>query len=237
MKKKIATIVLLGCILGLNVELLAHPILPDNTNQSTSIEKKHSSPHSLHLSYGLLMHKETYKIFTKMPIMHFTLDYAYEIKWRYQSTNFFILSGCGYIGGRREKGLYKSFDNIMYEYYTYDQIHIYNGIGFRVYLPYSLDVSFSTALCGMWCIEVANYPSYYNHSEPYDKNAYYIERYKNPFGQWDMQCRLSLFLTYKIECIRVFAGGQAYIGKKYGHWTGIGFPSCLWATLGVGYRF
>lgn len=234
MKKKIMIIVLLGWIGGWNTHLTAQPTLPDNAAKSMQIEKTSSSPHCLHLGYGLLMYKEAYRIFTKMPIMHFTLTYTYDIPWRYERTNLFVVTGSGYSGGRREQGLYKSSANLMYERYFYDQVHLFGGVGFNVKLPYSLNLSFSTALDFSSNIEVASYPSYYNKEK--DDGVGYM--FRVPYVGVGIQCRTALFLTYEIKNVLISAGCHAYFGLEgEAHWKRANQLSRTWATLGVGYRF
>ena len=248
MKKQIMIIVLLGCTFGLNTDLTAQSALSDNATKHTQVEKT-SSSHSLHLGYCLPMYQDAYKIFTKMPLTHLTLTYKYDIPWRYERTNLFVLTGGGYSGGRREKGLYKASNDMVFERYFYDQFHLYSGIGVNVKLPYSLNLSFSTAIDASIFYEVGSYPSYYNKDEKDIMEGSYVNR--APSAGLGVKCRTALFLTYEIRNILVSAGCQAYFGSPddllnsiyffedyNASWReNVGFPSCLWATLGVGYRF
>ena len=240
MKKQWIIIVLLGWIFGLNTDSTAQPALSDNAPQNVQTESVKLPPHRLQMGYGLLMYKEAYKIFTKAPIMNLTLTYAYDIPWRYERTNIFVLAGSGYSTGRREKGLYKSSNGVVFERYFYDQVHIYSGLGVDVKLPYSLSLSFSAALDASAYIEVGSYPSYYN-SDATAVDGDHVSR--SPWADMGIQCRTALFLSYKIKRISVSVGCQAYLGPsalfddfKAG-WRDANQPDFLWATLGVGYRF
>ncbi len=240
MKKQWIIIVLLGWIFGLSTDLTAQPALSDDANKSAQMESVKQSPHSLQLGYSLLMYQDVYKIFTKMPLTHLNLTYKYDIPWHYERTNLFVLAGSGYSTGRREKGLYKSSNGVVFERYFYDQVHIYSGVGVDVKLPYSLNLSFSAALDASAYIEVGSYPSYYN-SDSKEIDGDYVSR--APWADLGIQCRTALFLSYEIKHILISVGCQAYLGPSAlfddfkASWRDANQPDFLWGTLGVGYRF
>lgn len=235
MKKQWIIIVLLGWIFGLSAKSIAQPALSDETPQNGQAGKIHS----LHLGYSQLMYQDAYKIFTKMPMQHFTLTYTKDIPWRYERPHLFVVAGCGYSGGSREKGPYQSSGHVVFDRYFYDQIHVYSGVGVRIDLPYSLYLSFSEALDLSLHLEVGSYPSYHNRDLDYAEGIYYVKR--SPYGDLGIHSQTSLFLTYEIKNVLISAGCQAYFGfyvlDNKPAWQYSGLPSCLWATLGVGYRF
>lgn len=233
-------------LLSLNVAVAARPKQNfDSTEYAWREHLKHS-PHSVQVSFATLMYnKETYKIFTKMPLLNFSATYMFDIPWWHKRTNFFVLAGLGYEGCRRDDVLYKASNNVYYETYSYNQFHTYFGVGLRIHLLKSLDLSLSSAVDASVGYERGRYESFFGKERPNTSTDYFISRLRDYHS--DAHGLLSLSLTYEIKRIRISAGCQMYIGaNEFGgynaynntaHWKDADQPSRSWATLGVGYRF
>lgn len=228
-------------LLGLNSFLPAESgKVPDSTKMAR-MEHWKQSPHSFLMGCGTLMAPEAHKVYTKMALSA-SLLYHYDIPWKHRRTNFFIMTGAGYKGCRRDGRPYRAKNDIVYENYIYDNLHIYFGAGLKVRLAYFLELSFAAAIDGAVSYEFGRYPSFYGTGISYplydDKDGSYRINRKPAIGG-GFQGLFSIFLTYEIKNFQIFAGCQAYVGylDDLDPIDPKAMPYNSWAIFGLGYRF
>ena len=238
MKNRVIIVVLGFVVLSLSTVFAARP--KQNLDSTEYAWRGHlkSSPHSVQINCATLMyHKEAYKIFNKMPALNFSATYMFDIPWWHKRTNFFVLAGLGYQGCRRDGEPYETADETaVYWKYVYDQYQIYLGMGLRIHLVESLDLSLSAAIDGSYNTERGRMMKGYT----LDGYYFYIPRIKNSRWGLGTQAVFNMNLTYEIKNILISAGCQLYLGsdRKNGrYWKSSDYPHRSWATLGVGYRF
>lgn len=234
-------------LLGLNVMAIAGTDNERNTYEKAGMERWKQSPHSMSLSCGTLLAPESYKLFTKMPALNFSLAYNYDIPWLHKRTNFFVTAGIAYEGCRRDDKPWQDKNGLMYEKFRHDSYHINFGAGLNIRLAYFLELSFTAAIDVSLSFERWRYPSFYGVGYP-PADDFYNDTYYADIGPkmgGGMRGLFSLFLTYEVKRIRIFAGFKAYAGYSnnlsyafdYDADSPKGQPYNSWAVLGVGYRF
>ena len=230
-------------LLGLNPFVMAKTEKVLDSTKVAQMERWKESPHSLFASCGTLLAAEAHKIYTKMAL-NASFIYQYDIPWQHKRTNFFVTSGIGYNGCRRDDKSYRAKNDMVYEEYIYDNLHFYVGAGLKVRLAYFLDLSFSAAIDGALSYELGRYPSFYwNKRYPlYDETdgSYRLDR--NPNIGYGVRGLFSIALTYEIKNFRILAGYQAYVGyleREYNWYDPVpkAMPFNSWVIFGFGYRF
>lgn len=233
--------------LGMNVLLMAGTENEHGVYEKSGMERWKQSPHSMSLSGGALLAPESYKLFTKMPALNFSLAYNYDIPWHHKRTNFFVTAGMAYEGCRRDDKPYQAKNGLMYERFRHDSYHIDFGAGLNIRLAYFLELSFTAAIDVSLSFERWRYPSFYGVSAPpaddFFTDTYYAEM--GPKFGGGMRGLFSVYLTYEVKRIRIFAGCRVYVGHSnnlssafdYNADNPKGQPYNSWAVLGVGYRF
>ena len=236
--KKSWLMIVFGLVLpSMNIAMAARP--KRNLDSTEYVWREHIklSPHSVQISCATLMyHTEAYQIFTKMPALNFSASYIFDIPWWHKRTNFFIQTGLGYEGCRRDDVLYKAVNDVYYEFYVYNQYHVYFGVGLRIHLIQALDLSLSSVFDVSLGNERGRYESFFGKERP---EGYFYSRLREHYS--GAQGLLALNLNYEIKRIRISVGCQVYLGSdgfdRTTHWKNAAQPYRSWATLGVGYRF